>query len=66
MRVYEVPLTLAEHDSDIKINTCTKNSSVICNQALCLLFAQISGERLQDHWSSEKPVGVGLLSGHLL
>ena len=38
MKVYEIPLTLAEHDSDIKIQAC--------------FVAQISGERLQDHWSS--------------
>ena len=42
--MYEVPLTLAEHDSDVKIKACT--------HGLCLSFAQISGERLQDHWSS--------------
>ena len=24
MKVYEVPLTLAEHDSDIKIKACTR------------------------------------------
>ena len=48
MKVHEVPLTLAEHDSDIKIKAYTKNNSVICNQRLCSLFAQISGERLQD------------------
>ena len=35
MKVYQVPLTLAEHDSDIKIKACTNNSSVICNQVLC-------------------------------
>ena len=40
MNVYEVPLT------------CTQNPSVICNQNLCLWFAQISGEHLQDHWTS--------------
>ena len=38
MKVYEIPLTLAEHDSDIKIQAC--------------FVAQISGERLKDHWSS--------------
>ena len=26
MKVYEVPLTLAEHDSDIKIKACTKKN----------------------------------------
>ena len=52
MKVYEVPLTLAEHDSDIKIKACTKNPSVMCYQVLCLVFAQIAGERLQDHWVS--------------
>ena len=26
MKVYEVPLTLVEHDSDIKIKVCTKKS----------------------------------------
>ena len=37
MKVYEVPLTLAEHDSDIKIFMLVlKNPSVICNQVLCL------------------------------
>ena len=36
MKVYGVPLTLAEHDSDIKIKACTKNPSAICNQVVCL------------------------------
>ena len=31
---YEVPLTLAEHDSNIKIKA--KNPKVFCNQILCL------------------------------
>ena len=26
MKVYEIPLTLAEHDSDIKIKACTQKS----------------------------------------
>ena len=50
MKVHEVPFTLAEHDSDIKIKACTQNPSAICNQVLCLSFAQLSVERLQDHW----------------
>ena len=44
MKLYEVPLTLAEHDSDIKIKVCTKKLSFCAYN-----FAQISGERLQDH-----------------
>ena len=36
MKVYEVPLNLTEHDSDIKIKACTQNPSVICTQVLCL------------------------------
>ena len=50
-------LTLAQHDSGIKIKTCTQNYSAICNQVLYVLFlnmywAAISGEHLQDHFSS--------------
>ena len=30
VHVYEVPLTLAEHDSDIKIKACTQKSQVLC------------------------------------
>ena len=52
MKVYKVPLTLAQHDSDIKIKACTENPSVICNQVLYLNFAQIPSERSQDQWSS--------------
>ena len=48
MKVYEVPLTLAEHDSDITIKACTQKSLSFC----AYNFSQISGERLQDHWSS--------------
>ena len=51
MKVYEVPLTLAENYSDIKIKACTKKSlSQFC--AYNLLDVKISGERLQDQWSS--------------
>ena len=44
MKVYEAPLTLAEHDSDVKIKACTQNPSVICNQfcAIDLLRCQVS------------------------
>ena len=52
MKLYEVPLTLAEYDSDIKIKACSQKSLSHCNQVLCLSLAQISGERLQDHWSA--------------
>ena len=50
MKVYDVPLTLADHDSDIKMKACTPRSFVT---RFCLEWAQISGKRLQDHWSSE-------------
>ena len=46
MKVYEVPLNLAEHDSDIKIKACNKKISVICNRgrfcAYNLLRYQVS------------------------
>ena len=42
MKTYEVPLTFAEHDSNIKIKLVLKNPSVIC---------AYNGERLQDQWS---------------
>ena len=51
-----VSLTMAQYHSDIKIKKIVlKNHSAFCNQVvyvLCLYWAQISGERLQDHWSS--------------
>ena len=49
MKVYEVPLTLVEHGSDIKIKAWTKNPSVICKQGVCLKWAHISGARLQSY-----------------
>ena len=44
MKVYEVPLTFAEHDSEIKIKARLKNPSVICSQfcAYSLLKYQVS------------------------
>ena len=36
MKVYKIPLTLAEHVSDIKIKlVALKNPSFICNQVIC-------------------------------
>ena len=43
-------MTLAEHDSDIKKKARLVQKKI--PQSLCVYFAQISGERLQDHWSS--------------
>ena len=43
MKVYEVPLTLAERDSDIKIKGCTQNESRFC--AYNLLRYQLSSYR---------------------
>ena len=44
MKVNEVPFTLAEHDSDIKIKACTQNLSVFVTRfcAYHLLRYQLS------------------------
>ena len=44
MKVYEVPLIFAEHDSEIIIKAQIRNHSVICNQdcAYSLLRYQVS------------------------
>ena len=34
----------------IKNKSLYSKIPVICHQVLCLKFAQMSGERLQDHW----------------